>query len=190
MRRAVVLLGLATIAAAAPDEKEIRTALHAILSEPKEADRKKLIEGLGDGGAPLEEVEQVIRKGPIYPRDAADGKRVVRVGRAAGGYEIAFGGETYGYAVHVPADYDPEKGSPVLLDPGHGSWSKKELEEKLKGEVAGKPKKERARAIGKAVGERLKAAGVTAVVFDRNGFIFHGRVKEVADGARDAGLQF
>jgi len=68
--------------------------------------------------------------------------------------------------------------------------SASELEEKLKGEVAGKPKKERARAIGKAVGERLKAAGVTAVVFDRNGFIFHGRVKEVADGARDAGLQF
>ena len=65
-----------------------------------------------------------------------------------------------------------------------------ELEEKLKSAVAGKAKKERARAIGKAVGERLKAAGITAVVFDRNGFIYHGRVKEVADGARDAGLAF
>ena len=65
-----------------------------------------------------------------------------------------------------------------------------ELEEKLKTTVAGKAKKERAREIGKAVGERLKAAGVTAVVFDRNGFIYHGRVKEVADGARDAGLTF
>lgn len=65
-----------------------------------------------------------------------------------------------------------------------------ELEESLKGQVAGKPKKERARAVGKAIGEKLKAAGVTAVVFDRNGFIFHGRVKEIADGARDAGLQF
>lgn len=65
-----------------------------------------------------------------------------------------------------------------------------ELEETLKSAVAGKAKKERARAIGKAVGERLKAAGVTAVVFDRNGFIYHGRVKEVADGARDAGLAF
>jgi len=65
-----------------------------------------------------------------------------------------------------------------------------ELEEKLKSAVAGKAKKERAREIGKAVGERLKAAGVTAVVFDRNGFIYHGRIKEVADGARDAGLQF
>ena len=65
-----------------------------------------------------------------------------------------------------------------------------ELEEKLKSAVAGKAKKERARAIGKAVGERLKAAGISAVVFDRNGFIYHGRVKEVADGARDAGLTF
>src|SRR5436305_762513 len=52
------------------------------------------------------------------------------------------------------------------------------LEEGLKSSTAGKPKKERARAIGKAIGDKLKAAGVTAVVFDRNGFIFHGRVKE------------
>ncbi len=68
--------------------------------------------------------------------------------------------------------------------------SASELEGALKDGIAGKPKKERARAIGKAIGDKLKAAGVTAVVFDRNGFIYHGRVKEVADGARDAGLQF
>lgn len=65
-----------------------------------------------------------------------------------------------------------------------------ELEEGLKASLAGKPKKERARAVGKAIGDKLKAAGVQSVVFDRNGFIFHGRVKEIADGARDAGLQF
>jgi large subunit ribosomal protein L18 len=68
--------------------------------------------------------------------------------------------------------------------------SASDIEEGLKASTAGKPKKERARAIGKAIGDKLKAAGVTAVVFDRNGFIFHGRVKEVADGARDAGLAF
>ncbi len=65
-----------------------------------------------------------------------------------------------------------------------------ELEESLKAALAGKPKKERARAVGKAVGERLKATGVNRVVFDRNGYIYHGRVKEIADGARDAGLEF
>src|SRR5688500_4747947 len=60
-----------------------------------------------------------------------------------------------------------------------------ELEAKLKEAVAGKPKKERARLIGKVIGEKLIASGVKRVVFDRNGFIYHGRVKEVADGARD-----
>jgi large subunit ribosomal protein L18 len=65
-----------------------------------------------------------------------------------------------------------------------------EIESKLKEAVAGKPKKERARVVGKVIGEKLVAAGVKSVVFDRNGFIYHGRVKEVADGARDAGLQF
>jgi large subunit ribosomal protein L18 len=65
-----------------------------------------------------------------------------------------------------------------------------ELEETLKAAVAGKPKKERARAIGKAIGDKLVALNIKAVVFDRNGYIYHGRVKEVADGARDAGLAF
>src|SRR5467141_1643654 len=65
-----------------------------------------------------------------------------------------------------------------------------DTEEKLRAGVAGKKKKERAREIGKAIGAKLKAAGVKAVVFDRNGYIFHGRVKEVADGAREAGLEF
>jgi large subunit ribosomal protein L18 len=65
-----------------------------------------------------------------------------------------------------------------------------ELDANVKTQIAGKAKKERARIVGKAVGEKLVASGVKAVVFDRNGFIYHGRVKELADGARDAGLQF
>src|SRR6478736_3917230 len=44
--------------------------------------------------------------------------------------------------------------------------------------------------LEQAIGGKLKAAGISAVVFDRNGFIFHGRVKEIADGAREAGLEF
>ena len=65
-----------------------------------------------------------------------------------------------------------------------------ELESVLKGQVAGKPKKQRARAIGKAIGDKLVALNIKAVVFDRNGYIYHGRVKEIADGARAAGLTF
>jgi large subunit ribosomal protein L18 len=64
-----------------------------------------------------------------------------------------------------------------------------ELDAGIKGSITG-PKKERARQIGKVIGEKLIALKVEAVVFDRNGYIYHGRVKEVADGARDAGLKF
>ena len=45
-------------------------------------------------------------------------------------------------------------------------------------------------AVGKAVAERAVAAGVTNVAFDRSGFKFHGRIKELADAAREGGLQF
>jgi large subunit ribosomal protein L18 len=47
-----------------------------------------------------------------------------------------------------------------------------------------------AQTVGKRVAERAKAAGVTSVVFDRGGFLFHGRVKALADAAREGGLEF
>ena len=47
-----------------------------------------------------------------------------------------------------------------------------------------------AEAIGRAIAERLKEKGITRVVFDRNGFLYHGRIKAVADAARSAGLEF
>ena len=62
------------------------------------------------------------------------------------------------------------------------------VEKDLKGGATGN--KEAAAKIGKLVGERAKAAGVTKVVFDRGGNIYHGRVAAVADAARAAGLEF
>jgi large subunit ribosomal protein L18 len=47
-----------------------------------------------------------------------------------------------------------------------------------------------AKTVGKAIAERAKAKGVSQVVFDRGGYIYHGRVKALADAAREAGLQF
>jgi large subunit ribosomal protein L18 len=47
-----------------------------------------------------------------------------------------------------------------------------------------------AKAVGKTIAERAKAKGVTKVVFDRGGYIYHGRVKALADAAREAGLKF
>jgi len=49
---------------------------------------------------------------------------------------------------------------------------------------------EAAKAVGKAIAERAKAAGVTKVAFDRSGFRYHGRVKALADAARESGLEF
>ena len=51
-------------------------------------------------------------------------------------------------------------------------------------------KSEQSKAVGKLVGEKAIAAGIKDVVFDRNGFVYHGRVKALADGAREAGLKF
>ncbi len=49
---------------------------------------------------------------------------------------------------------------------------------------------EAATAVGKAIGERAKSKGIENVVFDRSGYIYHGKVAALADGAREAGLQF
>jgi len=50
--------------------------------------------------------------------------------------------------------------------------------------------KEAARAVGQMIAKRAKDKGITEVVFDRGGYIFHGRVKELAEGAREGGLNF
>ncbi|MBR57737.1 MAG: 50S ribosomal protein L18 [Myxococcales bacterium] len=51
-------------------------------------------------------------------------------------------------------------------------------------------KSDLATAVGKLIAERCKEKGIKKVVFDRNGFLYHGRVKALADGAREAGLEF
>lgn len=62
------------------------------------------------------------------------------------------------------------------------SASSKGIEEGTKIEIAAK--------VGKAAAEKALAAGITEVVFDRNGYLFHGRVKSLADAAREGGLKF
>ena len=52
------------------------------------------------------------------------------------------------------------------------------------------PKKEQAAKVGELIAKKALEAGITAVVFDRNGYLYHGRVKEVADAARNGGLKF
>jgi large subunit ribosomal protein L18 len=51
-------------------------------------------------------------------------------------------------------------------------------------------KTERARSVGKAIAERAREKGINAVVFDRGGYLYHGRIKALADAAREGGLEF
>jgi len=62
----------------------------------------------------------------------------------------------------------------------------KEMQEKFKSRV----NLESAKAIGAEVAKRAKEKGINAVIFDRGGFLYHGRIKALADGAREAGLEF
>ena len=52
------------------------------------------------------------------------------------------------------------------------------------------PKKEQAAKVGELIAQKAQEAGIQAVVFDRNGYMYHGRVKELADAARKGGLKF
>ena len=62
--------------------------------------------------------------------------------------------------------------------------------EAVRGEASGKKKSEVAALVGQTIAARCKEKSIESVVFDRNGFIYHGRVKAVADGAREGGLIF
>ncbi len=74
---------------------------------------------------------------------------------------------------------------------GHTIVAASDLDEAVREKAGeGATKSVRARAVGEIVAERAKAAGVDAVLFDRGGFLYHGRVKAVADGAREGGLKF
>ena len=64
------------------------------------------------------------------------------------------------------------------------------LEKDLRGKLKSGGNKDAADQVGKLVAERSLAAGVDKVVFDRGGYLFHGRVKSLADAAREAGLAF
>lgn len=64
------------------------------------------------------------------------------------------------------------------------------LSKDVKPQASDVAKKEAAKLVGKAIAAQLKAKGVTKVVFDRNGYMYHGRIQALAEGAREAGLEF
>ncbi len=82
---------------------------------------------------------------------------------------------------HIYAQVISADGSQVLV-------SASTLDSQLRGEATGNI--EAAKKVGQLVAERAKAAGVAKVAFDRSGFKYHGRVKALADAAREGGLEF
>jgi large subunit ribosomal protein L18 len=60
----------------------------------------------------------------------------------------------------------------------------------LVADLKGKTKREQANAVGKAVAQKAVDAGISEVVFDRGGYLYHGRIKALAEGAREVGLKF
>ena len=73
---------------------------------------------------------------------------------------------------------------------GHTLVSASTIDQELRAKMEGLKKTEQARLVGRAVAERAKAKGITKVVFDRGGYRYIGRVKALADGAREGGLEF
>jgi len=73
---------------------------------------------------------------------------------------------------------------------GHTLVSASTKDAEVSANLSGKGKSDQAKEVGKMLATRALAAGITAIVFDRNGYIYHGRVAAVAEGAREGGLQF
>jgi large subunit ribosomal protein L18 len=73
---------------------------------------------------------------------------------------------------------------------GHTLATASTMEKGLRAELDSGADKAAAERVGRLVAERARAAGIERVVFDRGGYRFHGRVKALADGARESGLQF
>lgn len=83
---------------------------------------------------------------------------------------------------HIYAQVIAPNGSDVMA-------SASTLQADIKGSVKSTGNADAAAAVGKAIAEKAKAAGITTVAFDRSGFKYHGRIKALADAAREAGLQ-
>ena len=88
-------------------------------------------------------------------------------------------------AAHIKSTFNNTMVTITDLQGNTIAWaSSMELEKK------GKRNIEISKAVGKKVAERAIAAGLNTVIFDRNGYLYHGNVKALADGAREAGLNF
>jgi large subunit ribosomal protein L18 len=116
-------------------------------------------------------------------REAARRRRQRRVRANVSGTPERPRLNVYRSLVHIYAQVIDDASGQTLV-----SASTNDVE--LRPQMAGKKKAEQAKLVGQAVAQRAKAKGVTQVTFDRGGYRYHGRVKALADGAREGGLEF
>jgi large subunit ribosomal protein L18 len=118
----------------------------------------------------------------MNPKEAARLKRKTRIKKKmAGGDRLRL--SVFRSCKHIYAQ---------IIDDGKGQTvaAASTLSSELKDELSGVKKVDAAKAVGKLLAAKAKAKGIDKVVFDRNGFLYHGRVKAVADSCREHGLQF
>ena len=118
----------------------------------------------------------------MNPKAAARQKRKQRIKKKFGGGE-RLRLSVFRSCKHIYAQIIDESGDKVLA-------SASTLDRELRKDMKATGNADAAALIGKAVAERAKAAGISAVAFDRSGFKYHGRVKALADAARESGLEF
>jgi large subunit ribosomal protein L18 len=118
----------------------------------------------------------------MNPKEAARRKRKQRVKKKIGsGKRLRL--SVFRSSKHIYAQIIDD-------DQGRTLAAASTLSGELKGELSGLKKIEAAKAVGKLLAAKAKAGGIDKVVFDRNGFLYHGRVKAVADSCRENGLEF
>jgi large subunit ribosomal protein L18 len=118
----------------------------------------------------------------MNPKEAARRKRKQRIKKKiAGGERLRL--SVFRSSKHIYAQ---------IIDDGKGQTlaAASTLSAELKDQLAGLKKVDAAKAVGKLLAGKAKAKGIDKVVFDRNGFLYHGRVKAVADSCREHGLDF
>ncbi len=119
----------------------------------------------------------------MNPKQAARLKRRQRIRRKISGSEARPRLSVFRSTRHIYAQ---------IIDDSQGKTlaAASTLSGELKGKLSGLKKADAAKEVGKLLAAKAREKGISQVVFDRNGFIYHGRVKAVADSCRENGLEF
>ena len=121
--------------------------------------------------------------GKINPRKGMRLKRKSRIRKKISGSEARPRLSVFRSARHIYAQIIDDLQGVTLVSAGT-------LSPELKDKLSGLKKKEAAKEVGKLLADKAKSKGIERVIFDRNGFLYHGRVKSLAESCREHGLVF